>query len=64
MARRWIRGAIKRPGAFTRKASTAGMGVQAFDRRVIARGTKQYSLRTVRQAVLARTLGRISRRRR
>lgn len=53
MVRRWISKAIKRPGAFTRKAKRAGMGVQAYARRVI-RGRGRYSTRTVRQAYIAR----------
>jgi len=61
MARKWIRQAIKRPGAFTAKAKRAGMSVAAFARRVIAAGPKRYGLRTYRQAILARTLARIRR---
>ena len=32
-SRRWIAGAIKRPGALTRKAKAAGMSTMAFARR-------------------------------
>ena len=59
--RRWIKGAIKRPGAFTAKAKRAGRGVQAHARHVIATNHRRHGIRTFRQAVLARTLGRLRR---
>jgi len=49
--KRWIAGAIKRPGALTRKAKAAGMGVQAF-----ARKHRHAPGRLGRQARLALTL--------
>lgn len=55
--RKWIAGAIKRPGAFTRKARAAGMGVQAF-----ARAKRKAAGRLGKQARLALTLKRISKR--
>jgi hypothetical protein len=55
---RWIQGAIKRPGAFTAKAKRAGMGVQAYARKVTAEGSGA-STRTKRQANLAKTLKRM-----
>jgi len=55
---KWISKAIKRPGAFTRKARAAGMGVQAYARKMRHAGG-----RTGRQARLALTLKRISRKR-
>jgi len=55
--KRWIAGAIKRPGAFTRKAKVAGMTVQAYARKMRGAGG-----RTGRQARLALTLAKISRR--
>lgn len=55
--KRWIAGAIKRPGAFTRKAKAAGMTVQAF-----ARKKRKAPGRLGKQARLALTLKRISRR--
>lgn len=58
----WIQGAIKRPGAFTAKAKKAGMSVSAFARHVLA-NKKKYPSRTVRQAALALTLRKISRKR-
>lgn len=60
--RRWIAGAIKRRGAFTRKAKAAGRTVQAHARHVIATNHKRHGLRTFRQAVLARTLKGLRRR--
>lgn len=56
-AGKWIAGAIKRPGAFTRKAKAAGMGVQAF-----ARAKRGAPGRLGKQARLALTLKRLSRR--
>lgn len=55
--KKWIRGAIKRPGAFTRKAKAAGMTVQAY-----ARKMRHAAGRTGKQARLALTLKKISRR--
>ena len=37
MAKDWIQGAVKRPGAFTAKAKKAGMSVQAYARHVLKR---------------------------
>jgi len=54
--KRWIQAAIKRPGAFTRKARAAGMTVQAY-----ARKMRHATGRTGKQARLAITLARISR---
>ena len=50
----WIQGAVKRPGAFTKKAKAAGMSVQQFAKHVDANKDK-YSTRTERQANLAQT---------
>lgn len=55
---RWIQGAIKRPGEFTRKAKAAGMSVQAFARKVLGAKKGTYSSRTRRQAALARRFGK------
>lgn len=57
----WIKGAIKRPGAFRAKAKAAGMSTQAYAAKV-ARDPRA-STRTKRQAALARTLGRMHHRR-
>jgi hypothetical protein len=62
MAERWIQRAIKRPGAFTAKARKRGKSVQEFAREVLANPSR-YDTRTVRQASLARTLSRLSKRR-
>ena len=51
---KWIQGAVKRPGAFTKKAKEAGMSVQQFAAHVDANIDK-YSTRTERQANLAQT---------
>merc|ERR1712072_306900 len=53
-AKDWIQGAVKRPGAFTRKAKAAGMSVQQFAKHVDDNKSK-YSTRTERQANLAQT---------
>lgn len=55
--KRWIQKAIVRPGAFTRKARAAGMTVQAY-----ARKMRHAAGRTGKQARLAITLKKISRR--
>jgi hypothetical protein len=57
----WIQGAIKRPGAFTKKAKAAGMGVGAYANKVTKKGSKASS-RTKREANLAKTLKKINRR--
>ena len=51
----WIKGAIKRPGAFKAKAKRAGMTVSAFANKVLKKNSK-YSTRTKRQANLYKTL--------
>jgi len=53
-AKDWIDGAVKRPGAFTRKANAADMSVQQFAGHVDANPDK-YSTRTKKQANLAQT---------
>jgi hypothetical protein len=58
MADTWIKGAIKRPGAFSAKAKAAGKGTQAFARSVLKEGSKA-STRTKKQAALAQTLSRL-----
>ncbi len=50
----WIQGAVKSPGAFTKKAKEAGMSVQQFASHVDANKDK-YITRTERQANLAQT---------
>ena len=58
--KKWIKGAIKRPGAFKAKAKSAGMSTSAFATKVLKKGSR-YSTRTKRQASLARTLGKMRR---
>lgn len=54
MAKNWIKGAIKHPGALTRKAKKAHLGVATFARaHVHDKGT------TGRQARLAITLSKL-----
>ena len=54
----WIKGAIKRPGAFRAKAKIAGKSNSAVGRAVL-KSPGRYSPRTVRQARLAKTLGKM-----
>jgi len=56
----WIKGAIKHPGAFTKKAQAAGESVQAYAAEVTKPGSKA-STTTRRQANLAKTLGKLRR---
>ena len=53
--RDWIKGAIKRPGAFRKKAEEAGMSTKAFAEKVTS-NKEDYSARTGKQAELAETL--------
>ncbi len=57
----WIKGAIKRPGAFKKKAKAADMSTSAYADKVLKKGSKA-STRTKRQASLAKTLGKMRRR--
>lgn len=54
----WIKGAIKRPGAFTAKAKKAKMSTASFAKKVKTNPTK-FSTRTRKQANLATTLGKM-----
>lgn len=60
--RNFIKGAIKRPGAFSAKAKKAGMSTSRYASKVLKKGSKA-STRTKRQAALAKTLSRLRRRR-
>ena len=62
MAKEFIDPAIKRPGAFRKKAKAAGMSVPAYAAKVTKKGSKA-STRTKRQANLAKTLRKLGRRR-
>jgi hypothetical protein len=53
MADKWIQDAVQRPGAFTKKAEAADMGVQEYAKKVLKPGSEA-STRTKRQAALAR----------
>jgi len=55
----WISSAIKRPGAFTKKAKAAGKSVSEYASSVLKEGSNA-STRTKRQAALAQTLTKIS----
>jgi len=55
MPKKWIQGAIKHPGAFTKKAKEAGMSVSEYANKVTAKGSHA-STQTKRQANLAKTL--------
>lgn len=61
--RKWIKGAIKRPGAFSAKAKRAGMTTAAYARKVLKKGSRA-STRTKRQAALAQTLGKMRKKKR
>lgn len=56
--KKWIQGAIKHPGAFTKKAEEAGMSVSEYAAKVTA-NPDEYDSRTVRQANLAKTLKKL-----
>jgi hypothetical protein len=55
----WIKGAIKKPGAFTAQANDAGMSVADFARKTLAAGSNA-SATTKRRARLAQTLRTIA----
>lgn len=55
---KWIKGAIKHPGAFTKKAKAHGMTPSAFASKVLA-NKEDYPAKTEKQAVLAKTLGKM-----
>jgi hypothetical protein len=60
MAKKWIAGAIKRPGALTAKAKAAGMSLAAFE----GHPPNRISSTTKREIALAKTLATFHRRRR
>lgn len=59
---KWIQKAIKRPGAFTKKANKAGKSVAGMAA-AVTKNPERYSSTTVRQANLAKTLRKISKKR-
>jgi len=60
--KKWIKGAIKRPGAFRAKAKRAGRSTNAHARAVLKPGSRA-STRTKRQAALALRLSKMRRKR-
>jgi hypothetical protein len=63
MADKWIQEAIKRPGAFTKKAEKRGMSTKEFAAQVSS-NPKRYDERTVKQANLAKTLSKLRKKKR
>lgn len=59
--KKWIQGAIKRPGAFTKKAEEAGKSTEEYAADV-SKNPDKYDQRTVRQARLAQTLSKLRKR--
>ena len=55
---KWIQGAIKHPGAFTKKASSHGMTPKEFANKVLAHKA-DYPAKTEKQAQLAKTLSKM-----
>jgi len=55
---KWIQGAVKHPGAFTKKAKSHGMTAKEFANKVLA-NKKDYPANTEKQAQLAKTLGKM-----
>jgi hypothetical protein len=62
MAKNWIKGAIKKPGAFRAQAKRAGKSTAAFARTVLKKGSKASTL-LKRRARLAQTLAKLRKRR-
>ena len=60
--KKWIQKAIKRPGAFTAKAKKANKTVAGMAA-AVTKNPSRYSATTVRQANLAKTLRKISKKR-
>ncbi len=56
--KKWIQGAIKRPGAFTAKAKKAKKTVSAYATSVLKKGSKATKL-TKQQANLAKTFAKM-----
>ena len=58
--KKWIKKAIKKPGAFKAKAKKAGMSTKEYAAKVLKKGSKA-SPKTKRQAHLAKTLSKMRR---
>lgn len=54
----WIKGAVKHPGALTKKAKKAGLSVPAFAKKVTKKGSKASAV-TKKQATLAKTFAKM-----
>lgn len=57
--KKWIQKAIENPGAFTAKAKSRGMTAMEFAEKVLA-NPSAYPSETVKQARLAKTLTKMS----
>ena len=55
---KWIKDAIKTPGAFTKKAKSHGMSTKEFANKVLS-NKEDYPAKTEKQANLAKTLGKL-----
>lgn len=55
MAEKWIAGATKNKGAFTKQANAVGKSPAAFQAQVLAKGSKA-STKTKKRAALRKTL--------
>lgn len=55
---KWIQGAVKHPGAFSKKAEEAGMSTAEYAAKVSS-NPDEYDERTVKQANLAKTLTKL-----
>jgi hypothetical protein len=60
MAEKWMQDAVKRPGAFTKKANAAGESVPEYAAEVKRKkkAGKAVDTRTLRQAILAQTFAK------
>jgi len=56
--KKWIQGAIPKPGAFAAKAKKAGKSTSEYANEVLKKGSKA-SAKTKKQAVLAKTLSKL-----
>jgi len=61
--KKWIKGSIKRPGDFSKKAKAAGMSTSGYARKVLKKGSTASKL-TKRQARLSQTLGKMRKKKR
>ncbi len=58
--KKWIKKAIKKPGAFKAKAKKAGMSTKKYASKVLKKGSKA-SAKNKKQANLAKTLSEVRR---